>query len=576
MRPRTAVFLLVLLCVAAGCGGSRVPVYVPSQVNGTGDPPSRVARLSYVLGEVSMRPAGEADWVAAERNRPLTTGDTLWTSEPGGRAELHLGNAAIRTAAGSMVTLTEVGSNVTQVKLAGGVLGIRVRELDEDEEFEIDTPDAAIRLLRAGDYRVEVGSPGTLVAVRGGTAEVSGPAGSFAFTVPVRQEARIPGVDGQQRYTLSALRPADEFDAFCAERDRREERALAEKRLPPRLIGYEDLYDVYGEWATYPEWGPVWVPRAIPAGWAPYRFGHWVWIEPWGWTWIDEAPWGFAPFHYGRWVFVSPRWGWIPGPYHRHPIYAPALVVFIGAGGPGFRVHFRVGLGPGVAWFPLGPREVWLPPYRASRTYVTNINIRHTEIRNPGGIHRLDPARQRYQNRGVDGGVTAVPEDVFRRARPVHPGAVRVSPAEASRAPVGGSAPPFAPVRESLGRRPETAGAKRGPPPPRTVQRERQPAVTRRPAPASPTPPFEQRKPHLDRTPGRVPSAQPPATAKPPATVRPPTRSKQDQQWERRTSREETQRQTRIERDRQQQHQQQQHQQQQKQRAEPRQQPRRK
>src|SRR5579863_2670812 len=59
------------------------------------DPPSRVARLSYTNGEVSFSPAGTDDWVAAVVNRPMTTGDKLWTDN-GARAELHIGSAAIR------------------------------------------------------------------------------------------------------------------------------------------------------------------------------------------------------------------------------------------------------------------------------------------------------------------------------------------------------------------------------------------------------------------------------------------------------------------------------------------------
>ena len=58
-----------------------------------------------------------------------------------------------------------------------------------------------------------------------------------------------------------------------------------------------------------PEYGTVWFPHVTIVGWAPYRYGHWAWISPWGWTWVDDAPWGFAPFHYGRWVFVARRLG---------------------------------------------------------------------------------------------------------------------------------------------------------------------------------------------------------------------------------------------------------------------------
>src|SRR4029079_18322212 len=97
---------------------------------------------------------------------------------------------------------------------------------------------------------------------------------------------------------------------------------------------------------------PVWMPR-VRAEWVPYRYGHWAWVEPWGWTWIDDAPWGFAPFHYGRWAYVRGGWVWAPGVMVARPVYAPALVAFVGVGGAS------------VAWFPLGPREVYVPAWRA-------------------------------------------------------------------------------------------------------------------------------------------------------------------------------------------------------------------
>src|SRR6186997_947868 len=68
------------------------------------DPPYRVARLGFVSGSVSFSPAGEDDWVQANLNRPLVTGDRLWVV-PGGRAELQMGGASIRIGSGSAVNL---------------------------------------------------------------------------------------------------------------------------------------------------------------------------------------------------------------------------------------------------------------------------------------------------------------------------------------------------------------------------------------------------------------------------------------------------------------------------------------
>src|SRR5258708_31619369 len=71
-----------------------------AQYAAAADPPARVARLSYVSGSVSFRPASEDAWSAATRNYPLTVGDHVWTDRAG-RAELELGSMFVRIAPSS-------------------------------------------------------------------------------------------------------------------------------------------------------------------------------------------------------------------------------------------------------------------------------------------------------------------------------------------------------------------------------------------------------------------------------------------------------------------------------------------
>src|SRR5439155_2982512 len=114
-------------------------------------------------------------------------------------------------------------------------------------------------------------------------------------------------------------------------RDRRWDAARSARYVSGEVIGHEDPGD-YGEWREKGPYGAVWVPRSMMVGWAPDRYGHWAWVDPWGWTWIDDAPWGFAPFHYGRWVYVDGGWGWVPGHVVAPPVYAPAIVAYVGGG----------------------------------------------------------------------------------------------------------------------------------------------------------------------------------------------------------------------------------------------------
>jgi hypothetical protein len=75
--------------------------------------------------------------------------------------------------------------------------------------------------------------------------------------------------------------------------------------------------------------GSVWVPNRVVAGRMLNHDGHWASVDPWGWTWVDDARWGFAVSHYGRWANLSGTWG-VPGLVHLHAAYAPALVAFVG------------------------------------------------------------------------------------------------------------------------------------------------------------------------------------------------------------------------------------------------------
>jgi hypothetical protein len=400
------------------------------------DVPGRAARLSFINGTVSFQPGSVEDWVQATLNRPLTTGDRLWT-EADGRAEVHLGSSAIRLNGRTNFSFINLDDRTAQVQLSMGTLSIRVRRLADDEVIEIDTPQAALSLLRPGEYRVDVNEQGdtTIVSVRSGQAEAT--AGQ-AFTINPRDQVRISSAGGAEpAFDRRDVPPADPFDNWCSERDRREDFSQSAKYVSRDTPGYADL-DQAGTWRTVPDYGPVWVPTSVPPGWAPYRYGHWAWIAPWGWTWVDDAPWGYAPFHYGRWVFVAGGWAWVPGPVVPavRPVYAPALVGWVG--GPSFGV--AVGIGGGVGWFPLGPREVFVPAYRYSPAYVERINVTNTVIVNRGVFANVAVANVTYVNRGVVGAVTAVPGGVLVAGRPIGGIAVAVRPEVVARVQVTGVA----------------------------------------------------------------------------------------------------------------------------------------
>jgi hypothetical protein len=334
-----------------------------------GDPPSRVARLNYVSGEVSMQPGGVNDWAAATINRPMTTADRLWTDKDS-RAELHLGGAAMRMDSETSLTLSNLSDDTVQLELDEGTLNLQVAHLSRGEIYEVDTPNTAFTIERAGSYRFDVDSRGdsTLVTVWRGKGIATG--SGQAVRVESRTQVEFTGGMSMEHADFRAPR-VDGFDEWCQTRADREAHSISVRYVSPDVIGYEDL-DQYGYWRAVPAYGNVWFPTRVEAEWAPYRFGHWAWVDPWGWTWVDDAAWGFAPFHYGRWVTVAGTWGWVPGPVTVRPCYAPALVAWVG--GSGFGVN--------VGWFPLGYGEPYIPSYRVSRNYFETVNVSNTRIAN--------------------------------------------------------------------------------------------------------------------------------------------------------------------------------------------------
>jgi hypothetical protein len=453
------------------------------------DPPGRVGRLSYLSGPVSFRPGDVEDWVGAEVNRPVTSGDHVWVDE-GGRAELNIGNAALRLDSRTAFEFLNLDDAGVQIRLTDGSLHVRLRNLGDRETFEVDTPNLAFSLLRPGDYRIDVDSDRqtTTVAVRDGQGEVTG--GNQAFNVRPGEQARVSGID-QPSYETLGSPPPDEWDRWCSARDRREDQSPSARYVSREMVGYQDLDD-NGSWRNVPDYGSVWVPRSVDAGWAPYRYGHWVWMDPWGWTWVDDAPWGFAPFHYGRWVYVG-YWAWVPGPVAVRPVYAPALVAWVG--GP--RFSLAIGVGGGVAWFPLGPREVYVPSYNASPTYINRVNVTNTTIVNNINVTNINTTNINYVNRSAPGGVTAVSQAAFSSARPVQSAAVSVRPEMLRSAQVMTTAQ-VAPSRQSVvGNAAPTARVAQ---PPAAVQNR---AVVAKTTPPPPPVPFVQKQQALSSNAGR-------------------------------------------------------------------------
>lgn len=343
----------------------------------TQDPPSKVARISFTDGSVSLQPGGTGDWGTAAKNRPMTIGDKLWVDQ-NSRAELQAGQAALHLGSMTAISFLNLDQNITQVRLAEGKLNFRVREILQGDTYEVDTPNLAFTIREAGAFRIDVNENGDYTAVTAirGSGEIA--TGGQTYPLHAGERADVSGADGSTKYSTSAAPAPDDLDRWAQDRDLKEDNSASANYVSRDTVGYSDL-DNNGTWSEQPDYGAVWTPNDVGPDWAPYSDGAWNWVGPWGWTWVGYEPWGFAPYHYGRWNRFGWGWGWCPGPIYARPFYGPAFVGFLG-GGFGFGIGF--GFGGGYGWFPLGFGEPYRPWYHAGGAYWRNVNIHNTYIRN--------------------------------------------------------------------------------------------------------------------------------------------------------------------------------------------------
>lgn len=379
------------------------------------DPPGRVGRIAWMSGTVQLRNADTGEWNAAVLNYPLTNGDALSTG-PGARLEVSIGSTKVRLDSSSELSIDQLDDERVRLYLTSGSATVRLRSRESAREFELATRDGRFTTQDVGAFRFDYGQNVTTATTYLGTLHFE--AEDSELDIANGQRAQF-WYSGRTAYSLSSP-VRDDFSEWSMARDQSQDTRSTRRYVSQEMTGYEDLAE-HGDWYDSVDYGPIWYPTVVATGWAPYRTGHWAWVAPWGWTWIDDASWGFAPFHYGRWVWHRNRWGWAPGRVVVRPVYAPALVAWVGT------PHLSVTVtgGPAVGWFPLAPREVYVPSYRCSPTYVRNVNITHvTHIENVTQIIN-EPQRvmehTRFANRNLAQAVTVVPAEVVTQRRPVAP-----------------------------------------------------------------------------------------------------------------------------------------------------------
>jgi len=409
MDPRRVIAALLALGTALGGAAAVGAAETPpeSEVRATERTPPR---LSFISGEASFWRPGAENWAPARVNTPQAPGDVLYTG-PGANLELEIGpRAFVRAGAGTQLGLESHEPDFLQIKVTAGHASLDLRELPTGHTVELDTPHAAFTVERTGYYRVDVGQDTTsFSARRGGQAMLASP-GAPPVMIAAGQQVAVTGADSP-RVETAAAPELNDWDRWNYARTDYLLHAASARYVPPGVYGVREL-DHHGSWRLVADYGPVWVPHAVPPGWVPYSTGRWIFDPYYGWTWVDDAPWGWAPYHHGRWVFVDRAWAWAPGPIVVRPVYAPALVGFFGV---------SVSVGRPLGWVALSWGEPLIPwwgrvgfigrPWWAGwggPRVVNNVVIHRTTVVNVTNINV-------YRNASVGRAVVAVPAERFGR-----------------------------------------------------------------------------------------------------------------------------------------------------------------
>lgn len=380
--------------------------------------PSRVGRVAEMQGTVWLYDRDERNWIPALPNQVLTSGDLIAT-QPGARAELRIGSTTLRLAGDSELELRRVDDLAIELYLSTGSVALRVSSPEVASQLELGTPEGRFLARSTGHYRIDRRDEASHGSTWRGALQFEGRDSTLAIGRDQHAEFWLQGPRQETHFRWLALE-RDEFADWVARDDRDADLNSAPRYVSSEMTGWEAL-DANGRWQTHPEYGYIWTPTVVPAGWEPYQQGRWVWQAVWGWTWVDAAPWGFAPSHYGRWVRYQGRWCWVPGPRTVRPVFVPAVVSWGNAAPlvPGRRPP------PPTQWAPLRPGEPWRPHWKPAPRVV------------PDPVPR---DREPPPHRGRDNRAGQQPPPAFVPTGPMPPNPSRdvtTSPAPLPRAAIG-------------------------------------------------------------------------------------------------------------------------------------------
>jgi hypothetical protein len=272
----------------------------------------RIGRVAAVNGAAQLWDSQDRQWTPLFANRVVTAGDRI-RSDGQTRVELSIGSLELFLGPQSELDVLRLDAQATQVRLNQGHLVARVRTAEWARELQLITAEFNAQPASPGLYRLD---RDTVSGGRSAAASLRGllllGAVDARLQVAAGQRIEVMGAEAGGGLRSTTLLQ-DGFAAWVAARDQAPEpNPFAAVAPLGEITGLETL-ERHGRWESHPDVGWVWYPMTVRPGWEPFRDGRWVWVRPWGWTWVDDAPWGFAPSHYGRWLQWNNRWVWSPG-----------------------------------------------------------------------------------------------------------------------------------------------------------------------------------------------------------------------------------------------------------------------
>ena len=334
-----AVALLFAVSTSLASGQAPTPGVPPTAAPAR--TPSRVARLTFTVGDVRIDRVTGNNTQVAVLNMPLSEGTVITTGDDGqAEVEFEDGSVARLTpnSSLSLVNLSLGAGGVAQARLAL-LHGLGYFELraGTNSQTSVDAQGDLITPIENSTLRVNLDEPPAIVAVLDGMAHVDYQGGtqtSSLADVSAGQSLRddpIPSQSGERRFLVKQEIDPESWDQWNEARDQAagaeasNQTAARQGFAGDQGYGWSDL-DANGSWYDVPGQGPIWQPdvAANPGGdgssdgggFDPYDFGNWTWQPGAGYVWASGYGWGWTPYRCGTWNYWNGfGWGWSPNLY---------------------------------------------------------------------------------------------------------------------------------------------------------------------------------------------------------------------------------------------------------------------